>query len=90
MASAVVNTTNQVGSSIGVALLSTIAASATSSFLKSHHHGPAAQAVATVHGYATGFIVSAALLGAAGIVCFLLLRNNHIEASEEAEEQIMI
>ncbi len=90
VASAVVNTTQQVGSSVGVALLSTIAASATSSFLKSHHHGPAAQAVATVHGYATGFIVSAALLGAAGIVCFLLLRNNHIEASEEAEEQIMI
>jgi hypothetical protein len=34
--------------------------------------------------------VSAALLGAAAIMGFLLLRDNHIEASEEAEEQIMI
>jgi EmrB/QacA subfamily drug resistance transporter len=83
VASALVNTTQQVGTSIGVALLSTIAASAGSSYLTSHH-GAAAQ-VATVHGYSIGFAISAALIGAAGIICILFLRPGRAEATNQTE-----
>jgi hypothetical protein len=81
VASALVNTTQQVGTSVGVALLSTIAASVSSSYFQSHQHGAAAQAVATVHGYSIGFVISAAFLGAAGIICLLLLRGNRIDTA---------
>jgi len=59
VASATVNTMQQVGGSIGTPLLSTLAASATSGFVASHATaaGPAAQAglaaQAAVHGYVT-------------------------------------
>src|SRR6266516_4820508 len=59
VASATVNTSQQVGGSIGTALLSTIAASATTAYLASSH-GPGLAAQAAVHGYTTAFAWSAA------------------------------
>lgn len=70
VASALVNTTQQTGGSLGVALLNTVAASATSGYLASH--GPAAAKAAAVHGYTTAFLVSFALLAAASLACLLL------------------
>jgi EmrB/QacA subfamily drug resistance transporter len=71
VASATVNTAQQVGGSIGIALLNTIATSATSSYLASHGAGtPLALAVGTVHGfsvaiwYSTGFLITAAIVAA--------------------------
>lgn len=52
IASATVNTAQQTGASIGTALLNTIAASATSTYL-ADHHGADVLRDATVHGYAT-------------------------------------
>src|ERR1700749_2751472 len=49
VASAMVNTCQQVGGSIGTALLNTIAASALTSYLVTHGASPAAQAGAAVH-----------------------------------------
>lgn len=51
VASAMVSTSYFVGGSIGIALLNTIAAALTASYLRSHPGGHAAQAVADVHGY---------------------------------------
>src|SRR6516225_707978 len=53
IASASVNTGQQLGGSIGTALLNTIAASATAGYLASHAHGPAPQLdqLALIHGY---------------------------------------
>ena len=61
VASALVNTMQQVGGSIGTSALSTIALTATTSYLAAHHTGPAAlaQATAAVHGYTLAFTVSA-------------------------------
>src|SRR5262249_30054795 len=50
VASALVNTTQQTGGALGVALLNTVAASATVSYLKSHGVGAEARAAAAVHG----------------------------------------
>jgi hypothetical protein len=73
VASAMVNTNQQVGGSIGTALLNTIAASAFSSYLLTHGQSPAAQAGAAVHSYIVAFWVSAGIFAAAAIVCGLVL-----------------
>jgi EmrB/QacA subfamily drug resistance transporter len=68
--SAMTNTSQQIGASIGTALLNTIAAAATATYLASHAaHSSGVVAKATVHGYATaswwvaGIFALAALIG---------------------------
>jgi EmrB/QacA subfamily drug resistance transporter len=75
VASALVNTMQQVGGSIGTAALSTIALMATASYLLTHHAGaPAlAVAVAATHGYTVAFTVSAALFGLGVVLAVVLL-----------------
>jgi EmrB/QacA subfamily drug resistance transporter len=73
VASALVNTMQQVGGSIGTAALSTLALTATATYLAAHHAGRLAQATAAVHGYNVAFTVSAALFAVGALVAFLLL-----------------
>ena len=61
VASALVNTMQQVGGSIGTSALSTIALTATASYLVAHHTSPLAPAIAATHGYTLAFAISAAL-----------------------------
>jgi hypothetical protein len=79
VASALVNTGQQVGGSIGTSALSTIALTATTSYLAAHHTGPAAlaQATAAVHGYTLAFSVSAGILGVGVILALTLLPSRH-------------
>ncbi len=74
VASALVNTTQQVGSSLGTALLNTLAATATATYLAAHAGSPGAARGAAVHGYTTGFTLSAALLGVAAAAAAVLIR----------------
>jgi EmrB/QacA subfamily drug resistance transporter len=55
VASAMVNTSQQVGGSVGTSLLSTIFASAVASYTVSHLHTPGLANAAAVHGYTTAF-----------------------------------
>jgi EmrB/QacA subfamily drug resistance transporter len=73
VASALVNTMQQVGGSIGTAALSTVALTATASYLTAHHTGRLATATAAVHGYSVAFTVSAVLFGVGVVVAALLL-----------------
>ena len=73
VASALVNTTQQVGSSLGTALLNTVAASATATYLATKTHSPATMQEATVHGYTVGFLVGAACLAVAALAAGLLV-----------------
>ena len=73
VASALVNTNQQVGGSIGTALLNTIAASALTSYLVTHGHSPLALAGAAVHSYVVAFWVSAGIFAASAVVCALVL-----------------
>jgi hypothetical protein len=73
VASAMVNTCQQIGGSIGTALLNTIAASALASYLATHGTSPAATASAAVHSYVVVFWVSAAIFAGAAVVCGLVL-----------------
>ena len=73
VASALVNTMQQVGGSIGTAALSTIALTATASYLAAHHTGPLAPAIAATHGYTVAFAVSAGIFGLGVILAIVLL-----------------
>jgi EmrB/QacA subfamily drug resistance transporter len=71
VASAMVNTSQQVGGSIGTALLSTLAVSATTDYVVSN--GPGAQAA--VEGYITAFWWAAAIFAVGALVTGALLRS---------------
>jgi EmrB/QacA subfamily drug resistance transporter len=75
VASATVNTAQQVGGSLGVALLNTVATTATTTFLAGKAASPALVAEAAVHGYTTAFWWAAAIFAAGAVVCGLLLRS---------------
>ena len=80
VASATVNTGQQLGGSIGAALLNTIAASATTSYLAAHLRGKPAPQVAQaslVHGYTTAFWVTAGIFAGAAVLCGLLMSRAH-------------
>jgi EmrB/QacA subfamily drug resistance transporter len=85
VASALVNTAQQVGGSLGTALLNTIFISAVSSYMAGHAAtvkdprvlGP----VAVVHSYTVAFWVSAALIGFAALVAAVLVRAKRGEVS---------
>ncbi|MDT0344378.1 MFS transporter [Streptomyces litchfieldiae] len=75
-ASATLNTMQQVGGSVGTALLNTIAASATTNWLTDHRINPteqtpqvrAALAEATVHGYSVATWISAGIMLLAALI----------------------
>jgi hypothetical protein len=63
----------QVGGSIGTSALSTIALTATATYLAAHHTSPLAPAIAATHGYTVAFSISAGLLGAGFVLTVLLM-----------------
>ena len=87
VASAMVNTMQQIGGSIGTALLSTLAASATTSFVAGRRPTPDVLAQAAVHGYTTAFYWSAAIFAVAAVVCTALLRPG-VHAPQAAGEPV--
>ena len=75
VASAMVNTSQQVGGSLGTALLSTLAVSATTAFVADHGQTPEALRHAAVDGYTTAFWWAAAIFAVGAVVCGALLRS---------------
>ena len=81
VAAALVNTNQQVGGSIGTALLNTLAASALTSYLVTHGHSPLALASAAVHSYVVAFWVSAGIFAVSAIVCALVLPSGTLAST---------
>ncbi|MEU3625042.1 MFS transporter [Amycolatopsis coloradensis] len=75
VASAAVNTAQQVGGSIGTALLSTLAGNAATSFLVGKTPSPQLAAEAAVHSYTTAFVWGGWIFVAGAVICGLLLRS---------------
>jgi MFS family permease len=86
VASAMVNTTQQVGGSIGTSLLNTLAASAVTAYALTHHATATSvatlQAQATVHGYRVVFTYAAIFLVAGAVIAGLLLRRGAVSSLE--------
>ncbi len=86
VASALVNTMQQIGGSIGTALLSTFAASAATSFVTSH--GGASRpvlAAAAVHGYTTAFWWAGGVFLVGAVLTSTLLRSGVQELEPSAQ-----
>jgi hypothetical protein len=88
VASALSNTTQQIGGSLGTALLNTIFTSALTAYLIDHQTqatDPSTtqtlQATATVHSYTIAFWVSAGLLALASAIALTLIRASEDEVA---------
>jgi EmrB/QacA subfamily drug resistance transporter len=75
VASAMVNTSQQVGGSIGVALLNTLAATAATDYLASHAASADAAANAAIASYATAYWWGAGFFALGAVVSALLFRR---------------
>jgi hypothetical protein len=74
VASAMANTAQQIGGSIGTALLSTFAANAAASFMVGKTPSQQLLAEAAVHSYTTAFAWAAGIFAFGAVACGLLLR----------------
>ena len=92
VASALVNTTQQVGGSLGTALLNTVAASATASYVASHavSRVPSVELVktASVHGFSVAFIWGGLSIVLALIAVLVLIRAGKDQVGTEAPVHI--
>ncbi len=71
---ATTNTSQQIGASIGTALLNTLAAAATATYLASHHvQSKGVVAQATVHGYAVASAWAAGIFVLAAVLAWVLI-----------------
>jgi EmrB/QacA subfamily drug resistance transporter len=75
VASATVNTAQQIGGSIGTALLNSLATTAAAKYLVGKNAAnPAVQANAAIHSYVVAFWWAAAIFAAGAVICGLILR----------------
>jgi EmrB/QacA subfamily drug resistance transporter len=87
VASGLVNTSRQIGGAVGLAAISTIAATATSGYANAHGLALTSPA-ATVHGFQTSFIVLGSLLVAGLVIAGVFLgpvRQSHVEEADVPE-----
>jgi len=99
VASATINVGQQLGGSIGTALLNTIATSAAAAYVASHltpatSSSPAArgalQAAAAVHGYTTTFWCTAGIFAAGAVICGTLLRRGPLARQAQVPAQVEV
>jgi EmrB/QacA subfamily drug resistance transporter len=74
VAGSLANVAQQIGPAIGIAVLSTVAATATTNYAESHAGLSSLAAHATVHGFTTAFWYSTAIFAVAAVVCTALVR----------------
>jgi EmrB/QacA subfamily drug resistance transporter len=92
VASAMVNTTQQVGGSIGTALLSTLFASAVTSYATDNAgrlQGAQLAGEAAMHGYVTAFWIAAGILAFGALVTGLLLRPGAVPVGDPDAAPVM-
>ena len=87
VASALVNSTQQTGGTMGAALINTIATTATASYLVTHGSSPSAITAGAIHGYDSAFTFSAIVLGAAAVAAVTLIRRAKAHAALQVEGQ---
>jgi len=87
VASAMVNTSQQIGGAVGIALLSSLATGAVTRFLTGKRPTPVVQAEATLHGYTTAFWWSAGIFAAGAVICGLLIRPGRTQPVTSGENE---
>jgi hypothetical protein len=84
VASALVNTMQQIGGSLGIAFLNTVATSASASYVRGH--GGAASPTAVTHGFTTAFAYGAGFFAIATVVVALLIRADRDDVTAVVPE----
>jgi EmrB/QacA subfamily drug resistance transporter len=77
--SAALNTTQQVGGSIGTSLLNTLAAGAAATYLVGRVADPATLKAAALHSYTTAFLYSSGIFVAGAVIAGLVLRRGTLQ-----------
>jgi EmrB/QacA subfamily drug resistance transporter len=86
VASAVLNSTQQIGGSLGTALLNTFYASAVTSYLESHHLPPSSfNPLAAIHGYHVAFWIGVGLIAAAFVAILALVNVGKADSTANSE-----
>jgi EmrB/QacA subfamily drug resistance transporter len=90
VASATLNATQQIGGSLGVAMLNTVFITAAANFGKTHPPASAdpgaigqARAVAAIHGYQMGFVATAVIFGAMTLAILIFIRNTKDQVEQQ-------
>jgi EmrB/QacA subfamily drug resistance transporter len=88
LASGLLNTAQQVGGALGLAILSTVAFDHTNSQIASLGHAPSAadRAAALVGGYTTAFTVGGVLMATGAVLILLLIRKRDVANIAAGEE----
>jgi EmrB/QacA subfamily drug resistance transporter len=87
IASASIQTGQQIGGAIGLALLNTMATSSTTGYIEDHAQGrptPSLLEAATVDGFVTAFWWCAGIFAAAAVICGSLMRRGPLQAPAAA------
>ncbi|HEX3802652.1 MAG TPA: MFS transporter [Solirubrobacteraceae bacterium] len=82
LASGLFNSAQQVGGSLGLAILATLSVDHTTGLLKHGATTTAAHVAATVSGYHVAFLAAAIMMGAGAVLLVLFLRKRHLEGME--------
>jgi EmrB/QacA subfamily drug resistance transporter len=85
VASAMVNTSQQIGGAVGIAVLSTIFTSALTRYIGGHQPGPRVPEAAAIHGYTVAFSVAGGLFVAGAVITATLLRSGRLPTDEDNE-----
>jgi EmrB/QacA subfamily drug resistance transporter len=88
VASAMVNTSQQVGGSVGTALLSTIFASATAAYAASHVGTPGLANAASIHGYTAAFAWAAGIFALGFLLALLILPSKAMGSVSASPDEL--
>jgi len=90
VASAMINTSQQVGGSLGTALLNTVAVTTSAAYLTAHSPSGPATLIALTQGYTRAFAVGAGFLFAAALVALFMLKVGKEAVREDAQDDIRV
>jgi MFS family permease len=82
VASGLLNTSQQTGGALGLAVLSTIAVSVTTTFVATRPHSPKVAIAGLTHGFSVAFWFGALLAGVGGIVALVGLARSASHPTE--------
>lgn len=90
VSSAAVNTVQQIGGAVGIALLNTLATSAAADYLHGKTVTPAISKLASIHSYSVAFWISAGIFAVAAVLTAITLRSGVIAADAEGEPTMVV
>src|SRR4051812_7462924 len=90
IASGLINTTQQIGGAIGVAVVTTVATTYTSHFVSAHPGATPLSGPALTHGFAIAFYVLAGLAGLGAVIAALLVESKSQLAEVEELPEVTV